>query len=308
MFSQSELEQKIKKKRAEFKDTMGVAGILFLIAREEGLQVDERFQTQKWIINPSTREYTQDHMDEIDLDEFTLNIDQIQEGMNTLVVIGRISDINPVRNFTRKDGTPGVVGSFELVDETGEIKVVVWGEKVQILQSEFFLVNTVVRVIADYSRLNDNEFYGGLELHVGRKGDIQIDPQELDSDSIPRSLAKENTPHLRKGKRGERIPIEEVRKERGYFYGSIAGNILGQPEFKRIEKTKEGKVYFLLTFLLSDETSAINISIWGNKAKKLQEVLTPNLAIKLTNFRVQKNSYTHDVDATLIKTSRLAFL
>ena len=305
-FSQSELEAKIKKKRTEFKDTMGVPGILFLIAREEGIQVPDQHLPSHEFRNPSAGTY--DYTEEIDLNEFTLSIEQIQEGMNTVVAIGRISDVNPIRHFTRKDGTPGVVGSFELVDDTGEIKVVVWGEKVKILETEFFTMDTLVRVIADYSRLNDNEFYGGLELHVGRKGDIQMEPQDLDPDRIPKPLTEQEPISSTQEGKGTAIPIQAVRKKKGYFHGSIAGTILGPPEFKRIEKKKAGKVYFLLTLLLSDETSAITVNMWGERAQKLQDILTPDLAIKLTNLRIQKNSYTQDIEATLVKTSRLSFL
>ena len=201
-----------------------------------------------------------------------------------------------------------VVGSFELVDDTGEIKVVVWGEKVKILYTEFFTIDTVVRVIADYSRLNENEFYGGLELHVGRKGIIQMEPQHIDPDQIPAPLTEQQSISSTKEVQGATIPLQEVRKKKGYIQGSIAGTILGPPEFKRIEKKKAGKVYFLLSFLLSDETSAITVNIWGERAQKLQDILTPNLAIKLTNLRIQKNTYTQDKEATLIKTSRLTFL
>ena len=55
-----------------------------------------------------------------------------------LNIKGTVKKINSVRNFTRKDGSIGKVGSFQLSDTTGSIKVVLWDEKRSILSYNNF--------------------------------------------------------------------------------------------------------------------------------------------------------------------------
>ena len=40
-----------------------------------------------------------------------------------------VKKINAISDFTRNDGSKGVVGSFLLSDSTGSIRVVLWNEK-----------------------------------------------------------------------------------------------------------------------------------------------------------------------------------
>ena len=50
-------------------------------------------------------------------------IKEIAKGSNLVSINGRIISIYDIREFQRKDGTPGKVGSLFVADETGRIRV-----------------------------------------------------------------------------------------------------------------------------------------------------------------------------------------
>ena len=59
----------------------------------------------------------------------TKKIEELREGDRDVRLIGRIVGLDDPHEFVRSDGTPGVVRSIEIGDETGVVRVSLWDDK-----------------------------------------------------------------------------------------------------------------------------------------------------------------------------------
>jgi replication factor A1 len=156
--SEEEIEQALKQKKSGFRGFMTTDGMLYLIAKEHGISLhDTRLDPEVYSVVE----------EEIDYDEFTIPISETKEGMVNIVLLGKVIRTFRLREFSRNDGSVGMVGSFILQDTTDAIKVVVWNDKVKPLQSEYFKEGALMRVIGGCSKVGRE---GELEVHVGKKG------------------------------------------------------------------------------------------------------------------------------------------
>jgi len=100
-FSEEELERQVQSKAKEFGGFMSKQGILFIIAKENGIQLHS---------SDINEQYYKEFEEEIDYDDFTIDISEVKESMNNIVLLGKILKIYETREFTRKDGTRCIVG------------------------------------------------------------------------------------------------------------------------------------------------------------------------------------------------------
>ena len=91
-----------------------------------------------------------------------------------LNIRGTVKKINTVHDFTRKDGSIGKVGSLQLSDTTGSIKVVLWDEKTSILSYNNFKLGCSITIKNAYCKINS--YYGKeeIEIHVNRYSLLEI--------------------------------------------------------------------------------------------------------------------------------------
>lgn len=84
-------------------------------------------------------------------------------------VRGTITGIGEKRSFVKQDGSSGQLASFDLQDDTAEIRVVLWNEKADI----------VTNLVEGLPLLIDNAYVRkgreGLEVHVSSVGEVVID-------------------------------------------------------------------------------------------------------------------------------------
>ncbi len=107
-------------------------------------------------------------LDDISLRRFKIN--KIITGMRSLELIGKVIrkfDAHEFNNGTRS----GKVGSFLIADETGTVKVVLWGE--QCKQLDEIKDNDVVKVKNASVKENNKGF---KELHLNDRSKVEINP------------------------------------------------------------------------------------------------------------------------------------
>jgi len=90
-------------------------------------------------------------------------------GLNAIYTVrGEVSGMGDVRDFSRKDGSEGRVGSFHLSDDSGRIRVTLWNEMVEFLDK--ITLGQVVEVVDCYAR----EVPGGeVELSIDWRGEVR---------------------------------------------------------------------------------------------------------------------------------------
>jgi replication factor A1 len=282
-FSEEELERQVQSKEKEFGGFMSKQGILFIIAKE----TDNNEQLYK------------EFEGEIDYDDFTIDISEVKESMSNIVLLGKILQIYETREFTRKDGTPGIVGSFLLGDISQTIKVILWDDKVDITKNKFFRKNELIRIIGGYCKMGrDNR----LEVHLGRKGRIVLSPENVNKN------VENKLNNLEYDQNQINLPQKSTSKikdliERFNYIKKVQG-LIQIEEFKEIN-TKTGEKTFLLKIILSDESKEIRIIIWGMNAIECLKVLSNGDFVEITNLAVKQNAYTDEKELLFTKHSVL---
>jgi len=293
-FSEAELEKQIQNKAKEFGGFMSERGILFVIAKEKGVQLR----------SPDIGQQLYEMFEEeFDYDDFTIDISEIKEGMTNIVLLGKILRIFQGREFTRKDGSAGAVCSFLLSDSTETVKIVLWDDQAKAAKNEYFRANELVRVIGGYSKAGkSNE----IEVHIGRKGRLVLSPKDISQnarDKLESIIIDQNREESYKT-----VPKESLKEFilRNKFVSSVKGQVKIE-DFKELE-LKSGEKSFLLSLLLDVESFAIRVKIWGMEAIECLKLVGDGDCVLITNLAVKENSYTSEKELVFTKNSTLKIL
>ena len=84
-------------------------------------------------------------------------------------VHGKVSEIGELREFEREDGTGSVVANLELKDETGSIKLTLWGDQAYVIED--LDIDSEIQIINAYAKSGLNE---EIELSVGNRSRVII--------------------------------------------------------------------------------------------------------------------------------------
>ena len=287
--SEKEIEQQVRKKAQQYGGFMSKQGILFIIAKEYGIK----------LYSPDIDLEIYKEVEEgIDYNEFTIPIEDIQEGMRNVVSLGKIINIFQIREFVRKDGTLGKLGSFIISDISGTIKVVLWDEKIVLMNNEYFKKGEIIRIIGGYSKKGNDD---SLEVHIGRKGLIQVSPNDINP-QIRKQLESINFPAE------NYINLKESISVNGFvdFVEQING-VIQIEEFREINKKGRDKT-FLLKLVVKDELASNRVVIWGMHAIECLKIIKEGNRVHITNLRVKKNSFTNEKELVFTKKSSLRIL
>jgi replication factor A1 len=228
--TRKEIQDKVEEKKKELKGLISEEGALFIIAKELGVDVKEE-----------NREL---------LKEIDINISDLTSNMKNITLTGRIKQINTVFNFTKKDGTPGRVGSFVLNDNTGEIRIVLWDEDTKILENSDFEENAIVKIINGYMRKGKSE---ELEIHIGKMGKIILSPEDVDHKKYPKI-------------KSELTAIGTINLS--LLTVSVEGKIIQKYPIKDFIK-KDGENGKVGSITLMDSSGSVRITFWNENTKKL---------------------------------------
>ena len=280
-----QIEREIQKKIQDFNGYLSHEGSVFLVAKDHHLGVDQEFY--------------QELQNEIDYNEFVITISEVHEHMTNIVLLGKIRCVYGIKEFIHKDGTPGKVGTFVLNDGTGEIKVVVWGNHTKFLESEYFQVNTPVRILNGYCKKNYNR---SLEIHIGKKGTLILAPDDVDLKKFP---LLEHL-HFLQNEPLASLKIKDLHHQEG-FIPSIEGTVLRMEKFAE-KKRGDQDITFLLKFILHDETGQIPVIIWGMQAVNSMKLMEEKRALRLKKITIKLNPVTKSYEIHFGKKSEIEIL
>lgn len=240
-----ELLEKVKAKQEELGGFITPEGAATIVARSYGV-IPEREE-------PEIRK---------------LRIEDLSPGMSNIDIVGRVMRVYEVREFERKDGSKGHVANLIIQDNTGQIRVALWGNQTLIVAEEELEKGGVIRLQGAYVKRGRN---GKPEVNMGNRGDIIIDPEDERVEDIPEipeaqvKISELNTNLLEVDVVGRVIAITEPRT------------------FERSDKST-GKVASLV---IADETGQTRVSLWDEKTDIVQEISQGD-AIKIENAYVRK--------------------
>jgi len=95
-------------------------------------------------------------------------------GINeTCNVRGIVTEVGDKRDFTRSDGSPGKVANIRVADETGGIRVVLWGEHADLIDD--MKIGTKIKVTDGYAKAG---WGGEVELNTGRRSAVVMEKKD----------------------------------------------------------------------------------------------------------------------------------
>jgi replication factor A1 len=187
-------------------------------------------------------------------DDLALTIADLVTGMSNVMVTGRVTGVRPAREFNDKSGGKSVVANLTISDKSGEMRVVLWGEAAKPVQNNDIDAGNIVRIHNGYVR---EDLGGRPELHVGRRGYLEVNPADTNEKYLPDSSRK-------------LTEINQLTADMAQV--NVAGVVSAVYPTKLI-KTKEGKEVKLSSLLISDETGTrVRIVFWNDRTSLMDNI------------------------------------
>jgi replication factor A1 len=100
-----------------------------------------------------------------------IQIQDLVSGLNDVTVTGKVVALYPPKVFTRRDMTEGKLASLLVSDGNGTLRVVLWDDKVDLVENSKIQHEQTIRISHGYVRQGWGR---NLELHVGKRGIIEV--------------------------------------------------------------------------------------------------------------------------------------
>jgi ssDNA-binding replication factor A large subunit len=243
--SKEEISERLKKEKRRTSGFISEEALLRMIAAELGMET----RTDGFVAP-------------------TLSVVDLVPSLSDATVVGRVVAIFPPKAFN--GNRSGSFASFLIADENGIARVVMWNARTSLIESGSIKVGQIIRISHGYTKEGRE---GKVELHVGEKCSVEIDPPDLGSKSFP-TISKFTT---------------KINKL--HDHGSKKVNIIGTvmrlfpvSAFER-QDSSSGKV---MRLSLKDETGEISVVAWNEKVDEIQAILKENEGLQIVNAKVKK--------------------
>ena len=191
--------------------------------------------------------------------------------LNNVSATGRVVAVLPVRTFTGKKN--GKFASLLVVDHSGVLRVVLWNDKVGLIENREVKVGQIIRVSHGYTREARDS---AVELHIGEKSKIEINPEDVEEKNYP-TISKFTTTIDKMSHAGKNGKVNAMGMVEEVFPASV---------FQR-QDSSSGKV---MRFVMADETGQINVVAWNEKAEALEKTLKKGVRLQIANAKTKKTA------------------
>ena len=244
--SREEILERLKTEKSKTGGLIADATLLRLIAAKYGVEI------------PHDRVYDR-----------KLSISHLVPNLNDVTVSGRVVAVYPPKTFEGKRS--GKFASLMIADKDGILRVMLWNDKVNLIESGELKTGQVTRFSHGYTREDRN---GKAELHLSSKSEIEINPQNVKAEDYP-SIGKFAT------------KIKEITKaHKNIHLIGIVKEVFPSSTFTR-QDLSTGKV---LRFTLADSTGEVAVVVWNEKAEELEPFLKKSVELQLVNAKVKATS------------------
>jgi replication factor A1 len=241
--SREEILERLKAEKSKTGKLIADATLLRLIAAGYGVEI------------PSDRVY--DHK---------LSTSHLVPNLNDVTVTGRIVAVYPPKAFEGKRS--GKFASLMVTDKEGVLRVILWNDKVNLIESGELKTGQVTRFSHGYTREDRN---GKAELHLSDKSEIEINPQNVRTENYP-SISEFAT------------KIREITKaHKNIHLTGIVKEVFPSSTFARQDEST-GKV---MRFTLADSTGEVPVVVWNEKVSELEPLLKRNAKLQLVNAKAK---------------------
>ncbi len=232
--------EKIAAKQKELSNLVSDVGAAHIIANELGVELESA-----------------------PVEQARLKLHDIMEGMNSVNLFGRVRAVFDARSF-EKDGKKGKVGSFEVFDDTADLRIVLWGDQVSLLDN--LQKNDIIQVKGAYTRPGIK----GLEVHLGNRGSIEINPEDA-PDDLPEAGSS-----LKK--------ISDLTP--GESSVDLLARLVDVSDVRTFTRS-DGSTGKVASLTLGDSTGTVRATLWDSKTDITSSLSSGNV------IRIE-NAYTRD--------------
>jgi replication factor A1 len=243
--SREELFEKLEREKRKTAGFISDESLLRMIAAEFGVEIPQ-----------------------CDISISTLSINSLVPNLNDVTITGRVVAVFPPRTF--KTGKGGKIASLLVADKSGILRVVLWNDKTASVESSSVRVGQVIRFSHGYTTENRS---GRVELHIGDRGQVEINPQDIDVEDYPGiSQFATKIGKITQAYKNKRVNILGTVKE-----------VFPSTTFQRHDST-QGKV---MRFIMADETGEISTVVWNEQVDKLAKSLKKGMQLQIVNAKVK---------------------
>ena len=100
-----------------------------------------------------------------------IQIQDLVSGLNDVTVAGQVVAVYPPKTFTRRDWTEGKLASILVSDKSGTLRIVLWDNKVDLIEGIKIQREQTIRISHGYVR---EGLDGKPEVHLGQRGSIKV--------------------------------------------------------------------------------------------------------------------------------------
>jgi len=197
-----------------------------------------------------------------------MSIKNLVAGLNDVTLTGRIIAVFPPKKFEGEKS--GKVANLIVADEDDTLGVVLWNDKVDLIESGELKAGQVVRFSHGYTRKDCRE---KIELHMGIKSRLEVKPENVKVEEYP-TLCKFTT------------KISKITKVSNcvHLVGTVK-KVYPISTFTRRDSSS-GK---FLRLKLADKTGEIPVVIWNEKAEELEKEIKVDSSLELANAKIKEN-------------------
>lgn len=242
--SHDELMARIRQKQEELSGFVTTEGAAIIVGRELGVELVRK--------EPEVRE---------------LRIEDLIPGMSKVDIVGRVVRVYEPRAFQRLDGSQGRVANLLLQDRTGQVRVVLWDDKVSLVEMGEIQKGIAVQIKGAYVRQGLNQ---QPELNVGQRSSVILNPDD------PRAA---DLPPLEEA----RVKVADLRPD--FADVDVLGRVVAITEPRTFERP-DGSTGRVASLVLMDSTGSVRASLWDEKAEFVRNIRRGDV-IKLENAHVR---------------------
>ncbi len=254
--SKGEIEEKMRQKQADLKGLIKEEAALVVVAKELGVDVAPAASTSQVPKSDSIPHF---------------KIKDIRPGMQNITLIGKVMQVFPVKEFTKKkDQSIGRVASFFLQDETGEIRFTLWDDFTRLVEERRIAIGDTVRALNVIAKANRD---GIPELNLTSRGKLELNP----SDATIQGMNFEQLPFTK---------ISQISLSQRTL--NCAGTVI--QKFDPKEFNRNGKKGRVGSIILKDETGNMRVAFWTENMKFFDKLEVGN-EIEILGVIPKQNSF-----------------
>ncbi len=182
-------------------------------------------------------------------EEMQKKIAELEDGMSSVDVVGKVLRVYEPREFDREDGTTGKVANIHIGDETGKARIVLWDDDVGLVENEQIKEGDTIKIKKGYVRIK----YDEPDINVGKYGKVILNPSNVEIGEIP-SFTEVSSKKIDDLDDGDRV---EVR-------GALVEIYESPPVFE-----KEDRQGLVVSGVLDDGTGNIRVVFFNKMAETL---------------------------------------